>query len=202
MHTYPYGTVVNVTAIPATGYAFDHWSGACSGAGACSVTMDADKSVTAHFKLTPNPNELPPDLSLTKQDGGTDVKLGDTIAYLLTYYNTGGDATGVVITETVPANTTFNSTASTSGWVCQPDGKAGSTCTFNLGSVTYNSGASVIFAVTVNSHLPMGVTEIHNTAEIGDDGTNGVDSNLDNNTDSVHTTIQRYMLYLPFITSN
>jgi len=48
-HTYPQGQVVNVTATPATGYAFDHWSGACSGSGSCSVTLDADKSVTAHF---------------------------------------------------------------------------------------------------------------------------------------------------------
>ncbi|MDH4136049.1 MAG: dockerin type I domain-containing protein, partial [Anaerolineae bacterium] len=49
VHPYAYGTVVNVTATPLTGYAFSSWSGACSGAGACSVTMDADKSVTANF---------------------------------------------------------------------------------------------------------------------------------------------------------
>ena len=48
-HTYAYGTVLNVTATPAAGYAFTSWSGACSGAGACSVTMDADKTVTANF---------------------------------------------------------------------------------------------------------------------------------------------------------
>jgi len=52
VHTYIAGTVVNVTATPAAGYVFDHWSGACSGTGACSVTMDADKTVTAHFQLT------------------------------------------------------------------------------------------------------------------------------------------------------
>ena len=48
-HTYAYGTVVPVTATPATGYTFTSWSGACTGAGACSVTMDADKTVTANF---------------------------------------------------------------------------------------------------------------------------------------------------------
>ena len=49
VHTYASGTVVAVTATPAAGYAFDSWSGACTGFGACSVTMDADKTVTANF---------------------------------------------------------------------------------------------------------------------------------------------------------
>jgi pectate disaccharide-lyase len=49
VHTYAYGTVVAVTATPAAGYTFSSWSGACTGTGACSVTMDATKTVTAHF---------------------------------------------------------------------------------------------------------------------------------------------------------
>jgi uncharacterized repeat protein (TIGR02543 family) len=49
VHTYPYGTVVHITASPATGYVFSSWSGACTGSGSCSVTMDDDRSVTAHF---------------------------------------------------------------------------------------------------------------------------------------------------------
>jgi len=51
VHTYNRGTVVSVTAIPAAGYAFDHWSGACTGSGTCRITMNADKSVTAHFTV-------------------------------------------------------------------------------------------------------------------------------------------------------
>jgi hypothetical protein len=49
VHSYADGSVVNVTATPASGYEFSSWSGACTGSGACSVTMDADKAVTAHF---------------------------------------------------------------------------------------------------------------------------------------------------------
>jgi len=49
-HLYDTGTEVDVTATPAAGYQFDFWSGACSGTGTCSVTMDGNKSVTAHFK--------------------------------------------------------------------------------------------------------------------------------------------------------
>jgi pectate disaccharide-lyase len=48
-HTYAYGTVVAVTATPAAGYTFSSWSGACTGTSACSVTMNANKTVTANF---------------------------------------------------------------------------------------------------------------------------------------------------------
>ena len=47
-----YNTRVAVTATPATGYRFDRWSGACTGSGACSVTMSTARSVTAHFVRT------------------------------------------------------------------------------------------------------------------------------------------------------
>ncbi len=46
------GTVVSLTATPATGYALSGWSGACTGTGACSVTMSAAQSVTATFLPT------------------------------------------------------------------------------------------------------------------------------------------------------
>jgi hypothetical protein len=49
VHSYTTGSVVAIAASPSVGYTFDHWSGACSGSGTCSVTMDANKSVTAHF---------------------------------------------------------------------------------------------------------------------------------------------------------
>ncbi len=42
-------TEVTLTAAEAVGSDFIGWSGACSGAGACVVTMDAAKSVTAYF---------------------------------------------------------------------------------------------------------------------------------------------------------
>jgi hypothetical protein len=53
---YPSGTVVTLTAAPNTGHIFSGWSGSCQGTGTCTVTMDAEKSVTASFT---------PDLGLT-----------------------------------------------------------------------------------------------------------------------------------------
>ena len=53
VHTYVENEIVDVTAEANPGYEFVEWSGACSGSGACQVTMDADKSVTAHFAAIP-----------------------------------------------------------------------------------------------------------------------------------------------------
>ncbi len=47
--SYASGTTVTLTATPANGSTFTGWSGACSGTGACTITMDAAKSVTATF---------------------------------------------------------------------------------------------------------------------------------------------------------
>jgi len=77
-----------------------------------------------------------PDFSITKSDGGASVAPGGTASYTLTYANAGDQgATGVVLTETVPANTTFNAGASTAGWVCVPNNNAGSTCTLAVGTL-------------------------------------------------------------------
>jgi uncharacterized repeat protein (TIGR02543 family) len=49
--SYTSGTQVTLTAVPAPGYKFDHWSGDASGTStAVTLTMDSNKSVIAHFK--------------------------------------------------------------------------------------------------------------------------------------------------------
>ena len=52
-HAYTEGTEVTITATPNIGYAFDSWSGDCTGGGVCQVTMNANKSVTANFAAEP-----------------------------------------------------------------------------------------------------------------------------------------------------
>jgi parallel beta-helix repeat protein len=48
---YLQGTMVSLTAAANNGSTFSGWSGACTGTGGCTVTMDAAKSVTATFTL-------------------------------------------------------------------------------------------------------------------------------------------------------
>jgi photosystem II stability/assembly factor-like uncharacterized protein/preprotein translocase subunit YajC len=49
--SYNQGTIVTLTATPASGSTFTGWSGVCSGTGTCTVTMNAATSVTATFSL-------------------------------------------------------------------------------------------------------------------------------------------------------
>ncbi len=134
--------------------------------------------------------EAAPDLAISKDDGGLEVPAGETITYTLVYSNVGTqEATGVVITETVPDNTTFNSTASTPGWSCAAGAPAGTTCQLTAASLPAGQSATAVFAVTVITPLPAGVTAITNTVVLADDGSNGSDLNPANNTASVTTAV-------------
>ena len=120
-----------------------------------------------------------PDLELSKHDGEVTSTPGAVVTYTLTYTNTGNqDATGVTLTETVPAQTTFVGT----GWSCAPDNTAGSVCTYLAGAVSGGGGASAVtFTVQIVNQLAAGVTQISNTATVADDGSNGVDATPANN---------------------
>ena len=71
VHTYSEGEVVAITATPNAGYEFDHWTGAVADPNAASttVTMDGDKTVTAHFSLIPVTYELT--MAVDPAGGGT-----------------------------------------------------------------------------------------------------------------------------------
>ena len=137
------------------------------------------------------PIDAAPDLVLIKDDGGATTVPGGSVAWTLDYENVGNQqATGVTITDTVPANSSFDAGASTAGWACAPDNSAGSTCTFNVGTVGGNGGSgSVVFAVTVDNPLAAGVTELVNGASVADDGSNGADPTPGNNSDVDDTPI-------------
>ncbi|OYT61119.1 hypothetical protein B6U81_03780 [Thermoplasmatales archaeon ex4484_30] len=61
---YDKGTVVTITAHANSGYEFSHWSGDSSGTNpTIQITMDSDKSVTAHFSETPQ--NQPPTVTIT-----------------------------------------------------------------------------------------------------------------------------------------
>src|SRR5215469_2999772 len=54
------GTPVSLSAAPNSGSTFSGWSGACAGVGNCTITINANESVTATFSATAQP-----DFSLT-----------------------------------------------------------------------------------------------------------------------------------------
>ena len=117
------------------------------------------------------------DLAIEKNADTAVTAPGEVVTYELSYSNLGTSvATGAVITETIPENTTFDPTNSTPGWVLN-----GNEITFEIGEVGPGERGTVVFAVIVDSPLPAGVTEFPNVATITDDGDNGPDQNLDNN---------------------
>ena len=82
----------------------------------------------------------------------------------------------------MPTNTTFNSGASAGGWSCVGSEPAGSVCTLNLGAIAGGAGGMADFAVSVDSVVSPPVSQINNTVEIGDNGSNGPDANPADNT--------------------
>lgn len=60
------GTSVTLTPTAATGSVFSGWSGACTGTGACTVSMTTARSVTATFTATTTV-----DLTVTRSGAGT-----------------------------------------------------------------------------------------------------------------------------------
>lgn len=110
--TYDEGTYVTLTANPASGYEFDHWSGYATGTfTTTTLTMDSDKSVTAHFapiqyNLTISVIPLaggsvaldPPD---GIYDAGIAVELTATASLGYTFSQWSGNASGTSTSVTV-----------------------------------------------------------------------------------------------------
>ena len=201
------GTVVTLTPGANPGWFFAGWSGPDAGDltdnanGTWSIMMDDDKTVTATF------TELLPDLTLSVTDGGTSTTPGGTVTYTLSYANIGNQvATGVTISETVPANTTFNLAGSSIDWSCTDGSPAGTACIFSPGSLDAGANGSAKFAVTVEDPLSAAVIQIATAASITDDGTNGPDHNPDDNrgsdTTEIEVTTGGTRIFLPLILSN
>ncbi len=52
--SFNYGTTVNLLQVPNAVSTFTAWSGACTGSGSCTITVDGPKSATATFTRAPN----------------------------------------------------------------------------------------------------------------------------------------------------
>ncbi|MEJ5199854.1 MAG: DUF11 domain-containing protein, partial [Anaerolineae bacterium] len=124
---------------------------------------------TPEDNTTSDVDQLAARVIVSKTDGGVIVEPGDRIIYTLTFTNTGSVAAmDVVITETVPATTTFVLAASTPGWSCPDGSPAGTICTFMIGHVPPGASGSITFGVKVDSPLPVRLNElILNTVQIG-----------------------------------
>lgn len=143
-----------------------------------SISSPVNDAVPSNDTGTATVSVVPAtDLGIAKV-GPTDVAAGADIPYVLTATNSGPDpATGVTITDTLPAGTTFKS--GDAGCTA-----AGQTVTCVVGALA--SGASAVRHITARSTVSMGGQAITNTAKItGADG----DANAANDVASASTQI-------------
>lgn len=119
-----------------------------------------------------------PDLEITKTDGVDSVTDGQSVTYQIEFSNIGNqDALGVVITDTLAAETTFVSCSDG----C--DSSAAPVVTWDAGDLAPGDGGTYTITVTVADPVPSGTRTIVNNVAIADDGTNGPDSDPTDNSD-------------------
>ena len=120
------------------------------------------------------------DLAIVKTASANPVIAGNALTYTLAASNNGpSNATGVTITDTLPAGVTYASATTSLGTVSQ----AGGTVTVNVGSLANGAGATATILVMVGPNTRGSIT---NTAVIAG---NEPDSNMANNTSTVTTQI-------------
>jgi len=106
------------------------------------------------------------DLSLTKQTLSTAAAQGSTITYTISTANNGpADATGVSVTDTLPAQLLFQSLAAPGGWSCTTPA-VGATGSIACTTASFPNGATANFTL-VTTVAPNATGTINNTANIG-----------------------------------
>jgi uncharacterized repeat protein (TIGR01451 family) len=117
------------------------------------------------------------DLSITKSDSPDPVTVGSNLTYTITVKNNGpSTATGVTMTDPLPATVTFVSATPS-----QSNCTGTATVTCNLGSLTNGASATVTIVVT-----PTQAGSLSNTATVA---ANETDPNLSNNSATEPTTV-------------
>jgi len=129
------------------------------------------------------------DLAVTKSDSPDPVIAGNNLTYTISFVNNGpSDAQTVMVTDAVPANTTFVSAAVTtgSGWSMSAPAVGGTgNVVFSKATVAAGETATFSMVVNVNSGTPNGTTITNSAvgAAVTPDPTPG------NNTGTATTTV-------------
>src|SRR5207249_4218650 len=125
-----------------------------------SYSIDSNETApTSGASITTTVSSTPT-LTINKTDGPDPVNAGSNITYTINYSNAGNaNATGVFITDTIPANTSFVS--ATGGGT-----QAAGVVTWNIGALATGASASVQLVVQVSPALPSGSTITNGTYSI------------------------------------
>jgi uncharacterized repeat protein (TIGR01451 family) len=128
------------------------------------------------------------DLAVTKDGAPDPVMAGNNLTYTINLVNNGpSDSQMVTITDAVPANTTFVSATSPTGWTSATPAPGGTgNITFSKATVASSETAVFIVMLNVNANTGNGAT-ITNSAVAASSTS---DSSSPNNTATTATTVQ------------
>src|SRR5262249_9684580 len=122
------------------------------------------------------PAGAPAQLGISLTDGNITAAAQGVISYTINYNNagsvlnsTGTGATGVVLTETVPADTIADLADSTpGGTLASGNGGGGSTSPFAVGNPGAGITGSAVFSVDLAPNSPVATTSITDSVTISD----------------------------------
>ena len=125
------GTALTLTATPAAGSVFAGWTGACSGTGSCSITVNLAATATATFNLVAPPSppgepDLPRVTLLSADSGGVTFALAWTpgtgatsYAYAAAFSDGAAAQQGTVTTPSLQLRMPYHASgAAAVGFVC------------------------------------------------------------------------------------
>jgi len=148
-----------------------------------TATPTATPTTTATPTVTPTATPVPTDLALSKADSVDPVATGGVLTYTISVTNNGpGTANNVVISDPLPAGTTFISCTPTLG-TCS--GNPGTNDTVTASIATLPSAGSVTLTINVTVTAPA-TTVLSNTATVS---SSTADSNGANNLATETTTV-------------
>jgi uncharacterized repeat protein (TIGR01451 family) len=124
------------------------------------------------------------DLAVQKSASASPVFAGQNVTYTITVRNTNvtTPATGVVLTDALPASETFVSAATSQGSLVTPPVGSNGTVTANLGTIAPGATATV----TITAKTTSAGTVTNSASATGNEG----DFNPSNNTDSASTNVK------------
>lgn len=143
-------------------------------------TNGVDNNPTNNESTDTNTVTASPDYIITKDDGITTIGPGQSTVYTITVRNIGNqDGKNVEIVDTFPNDVYTNVVASNGGVVDQAAG----TVTWNVATLAGGGAETVTFTLSADiSNTATSSGDIVNTVTVEDDGSNGPDLNLFNNT--------------------
>lgn len=155
------GSTVTLLATTGAGVGFTGWSGACSGIGACSVTMDAAKNVTASFAIT-----IPGAPAITSAVPGR----GLAVISFTSPANNGGSGITAYTATCSPGGITATASASPIVVSGLTNGTSYS-CTVSATNAIGTSSPSTAAIVTPENNVPLALVRLESRKTHGNAGT-------------------------------